>query len=249
MKTKRIALIICCFVLLMMSACAEPEPEPETVTVTQPQLVVPTATSTSPVTSGPVYTVTFYSDNGTILKVDKVQEGETALPPVEPQMSYGSIFSGWKEDYSQVLEDREIHPECRSILGQPNVFALTGATGRTGEDTFVSLLLCGEVRLSGVDLLVSYDPEALQLQSVYNEDGGVVFNEEKPGEILINYVSTNNTIADVDLCSFKFRVLSDPGETPLLLQINSIYANDEGKEDTLITPEYELVDAIVHIDR
>lgn len=247
MKTKQFAVILCSLALLLMAACSEPETE--TATVTTPQPTVPTAGSSSPTTSGLLHSVTFYSDNGTILKIDKVPEGETAIPPVEPQMSYGNIFSRWKEDYSQVGEDREIHPECRSFLGHPNVLALTGATGRTGEDTFVSLLLCGEVQVSGVDLIVSYDPEALQLQNVYNEDGGVVANEETSGEILINYVSTNNTVADVDLCSFKFRVLAESGETSLSIRVNSIYANDEEKEDALITPEYELMDAVVRIDR
>ena len=249
MKTKQIALFLCCFMLLLLAACSEPETRKESETATLPRPVTE-ADATIPATSaGPTHTVTFFSDDGTILKIQRVLDGETAEPPVEPQMSYGSIFSHWEENYSQVHDDLEVHPSCKSFLGHTNVLALTGASGRTGEDCFVSLLLCGDVQVSGLDLAVNYDPEALQLQSLYNEDGGVVYNDEIPGQILINYVSARNTVGDVDLCSFKFRMLADSGETPLSIQLNSIYANKDDSGDVLITPNYELFDAVVRVDQ
>ena len=113
------------------------------------------------------YTVSFYSDNGTALKIDSVEEHQSAEPPVQPEMSYGNVFVRWDGAFSDVTSDMEVHPVTKSIKEENNAFALSGAYGQKGTVAFVPLQLCGKVCVSGFDLRVQYDPEFMELLSVF----------------------------------------------------------------------------------
>jgi len=73
------------------------------------------------------YTVKFYSNDGTILKIDPVEEGNAATPPSQPQLLYGTVFQAWDQDISRIISDLEVHPICEDITGKENVFAIDGA--------------------------------------------------------------------------------------------------------------------------
>ena len=195
--------------------------------------------------TGPTYTVTFYANDGSILWIDTVPESEAATPPAEPEMTYGNVFSKWDSDFTSVTKDLEIRPEWQSITGKKNVFALAGAYGKTGDDVFVPFKLCGDVCLCGFDLTVTYDPAKLQLESVFNEDGDIIYNDEMPGEIHLNFVSIKDVEADVDICSFKFKVLAENGEIPVTASMTSIYAGND--DDSMYVPDYELIPANVYV--
>ena len=190
------------------------------------------------------YNVKFYSDNKELLKIDTVKSGESANPPVEPELSYGSIFQKWDIDFSTVTKDMEINPEFESVNGKENVFALTGAYGKKDGTAITSLTLCGDVMLSGFDITLEYDEDELLLDSVFSNDENVIYNEKKPGKINLNYVSTENTTADVDICSFKFKITGNQKAIPLTIKVNKVYAN---KGNDLISPSYTVVDSNVYV--
>ncbi len=190
-----------------------------------------------------LYTVTFYSNNGTILKIDSVEKGKAANPPATPQMLYGTVFQSWDAEISNVSKDLEVYPVCEDIKDKPNVFAVDGAYGKSGDTVIVPIRLCGEVCASAFDLTITYDSDALELLSV-TEDGAVLFNDETPGVIKLNYVSTENTVADVDICLLEFFVKSADGKLPVTLEMHSIYACKdllESKNDELYAPEYSIL--------
>lgn len=190
------------------------------------------------------YNVKFYSDNKELLKIDTVKSGESANPPVEPELSYGSIFQKWDTDFSAVTKDLEVNPEFETISGKENVFALTGAYGKKDDTAITSLTLCGDVALSGFDITVEYDKDELSLDSVFGNDESVIFNEKEPGKINLNYVSTENTTADVDICSFKFKITGTQETIPLTIKVNKVYAN---KGNDLISPRYTVLDSNVYV--
>ena len=190
------------------------------------------------------YKVTFYSDNNTVLKIDHVMEHHDATPPVQPEMTYGNIFVKWKEDFTDINSDMEVHPEIKSVKSENNVFALTGVYGTKGSDVIVTMRLCGDVCISGFELKANYDPAKLELISIFNVDGGVLFNDEESGVIKINYVSIENTVSDVDICTFKFKVKADNGEVPINTTVISAYANNG---DDMYKVEYMTVDSFVYI--
>lgn len=193
--------------------------------------------------------VTFYSDNGTILKIDYVDKGCAAVPPAEPQMSYGAVFQSWDTDFSRVTGDLEVRPVCENVKEKSNAFAIGSAYGRVGETVMVPVSLCGRVCVAGFDASIAYDPEALELVDVA-EDGAVLYNDEVPGVLRLNYVSVENTEADVDVCRLQFRVKAESGPIPVTMELHSIYAcssNVDSQDDSMYVPEAYLVGGNVHV--
>lgn len=193
------------------------------------------------------HTVTFYSDDGTVLKIDSVKENSFATPPVAPEMTYGMVFKAWDTDFSKVTEDLEVHPVCEEIRGKPNVLAVESRYTREDNTVVVPLQLSGDVCVSGLDITVRYDPESIKLQLV-TEDAAVVVNDATPGIIKLNYVSTENTVADVDICNFKFLANVREGIIPVTVEIDGVYAfEDEDQMDKLYVPECTIIDGNVFV--
>ncbi len=194
------------------------------------------------------YAVTFYSNDGTVLKIDSVEKGKTANPPAQPQMLYGTVFQSWDTDISSVTKNLEVRPICEDVKEKQNIFAIEGAYGKSGGTVIVPIRLCGEVCVSAFDMTISYDSNALDLISV-SEDGAVLYNDEMPGKIKLNYVSTDNTLADVDICFLEFSVKAPSGQSQVTLDMHSIYACQyslESENDDLYVPEYSTINGTVH---
>lgn len=194
--------------------------------------------------SGQTFAVTFYSNDGTILKIDTVEEHKSAIPPVQPEMSYGNIFVKWDKEFSEITSDIDVYPVTKSVKGKKNVFALSGAYVTKDSEAIVPLQLCGDVLISGFEMNVKYDSEKMELLSVFDVDGGIVYNDSELGIIKLNYVSIENTMADVDICTFKFKVKADNGEIPIALNIVNAYANDG---DDMNKADYITIDSSVFV--
>ncbi len=189
------------------------------------------------------FLVSFYSDTKTLLKAEKVKRGESVAPPNSPQLSYGKIFKKWDKDFSKATKKLDVYPEYEEVTGKKNAFALAGAYSNNENYAFVPLTLSGDVCVSGVQLTLTYDTEKVKLESIFNEDGGIVYNMEQPGKVFINYVSVENTTADVDLCTLKMKIVEGAQEAPISLSVDKIYANEKG--DEFYSPEYTVIEASV----
>lgn len=229
-------------VFMLLSACNKPAEITEPETINTPHFEVDESTNAF---ARPSYTVTFISDDGKILFIDSVEEGHTATPPSLPEMSYGNVFSKWTSDFSSVTKDIVVQPECQSVAGKTNVFAMASAYGKPGECVIVPFELCGVVCLCGFDLIVEYDPEQLALESVFDEDGDIFYNEGMPGQVFLNFVSVKDVESDVGICKFKFRILSESGELPVSVKMTSVYAGNE--DEAMYIPEYEIIPAKVFV--
>ncbi len=193
------------------------------------------------------YAVIFYSNDGTVLKVDSVAENLSATPPVDPAMTYGTVFKSWDTDFSKVVKDLEIYPICEEINGQTNVLAAQSRYAKKDSTVVVPVQLCGNVCVSGLEVTIRYDEELLNLTSV-TEDKSVIFNDAVPGIVKLNYVSTQNTVSDVDICNLQFYVNGAEGEIPITIEINSIYAFEDGEiSDTLFIPKSTVIDGKIFV--
>lgn len=192
------------------------------------------------------YEVTFYSDDNTIIKVDEVPRNDSANPPVSPQVPYGKVFKKWDTDFSKVKKELSVRAVYDEFTGKPNVLALSGAYGVKDGFVYIPFQLCGNVCLSGFDVSIKYDTKVLKLESVYNEDGGIVYNSEKLGQININYVSTVNTLGDVDICYFKFKIVSNEiKETKIDLTVNKVC--EFQSDDKIVDSKYTTINSSVFV--
>lgn len=191
------------------------------------------------------YEVIFYSDNEKVLSVSKITHGQMATPPVAPQLSNGLIFQKWDKELLNVRENMQIHPCYTAVSESENAITLPGTYGVCGTTVSIPLKLCGKVCLSGVDLTVEYDSDVLRLNGIEDEDQAIIYNSENPGVVRLNYVSLENTTAEVDFCNLSFSIIKEVSETPIRLKVNSICAN--GEENAFYTPSYRLVDATLYI--
>lgn len=191
------------------------------------------------------YTVSFYSDEQKVIKIETVKRGCAASPPNDPVLTNGKVFEKWNCDFSKVKKNLDVYPEYEEYEGKENVIAMAGAYGKTGEFVFIPLKLCGNVCLSGLDLTVEYDATALEFDSVYNEDGALVYNGDEKGRVKLNYISAENTVDEVDLCGLKFKVKAESGNALVKGTVEKIVAWDDA--DKLTEPEYRLINSTVFV--
>ena len=191
------------------------------------------------------YTVNFYSDTNKTIKIETVKRGAAADPPNEPTLTNGRVFTKWDCDFSKVKKNLNVLPEYEEYTAKENCIAMAGAYGKQDEDVFVPLKLCGDVCLSGLDIIIEYDTDALEFVSVYNEDGALVYNADEEGKLRINYISVDNTEDEVDLCGLKFKVKAADGSTQIKTTVEKIVAWDDAEK--LIEPSYSLIDSTVFV--
>lgn len=193
------------------------------------------------------HTVTFYSMDGSVMAIEKVQRNGSATPPAEPKMQSGYIFTGWDKDFSCVKGKLDVYPVCTEIDTDTNVIALAGAYGRQEESVVVPVVLTGDVCTCGLDVTVVYDPTVLEVEKVFDEDGAVLYNTDKPGRVHINYMSLGNTTGEVDLCKIMFKIIGDKNETDVKAEVVSIYY--EKSDSSLEKADCKTIDAKIYVMR
>ena len=241
-----LSVLIVTGMLFAIAGCGKGKKPEETVSPTD--VIIDNSNENETVPEDQI-TVTYFGDDGTILKYETLQKGEFTTPPSEPKMSYGKIFRNWDFDFSPVQTSTEINPVCISLPDQTNAFVIPGVYGKTGDTVMVPVLLCGNVCVAGFDITVSYDPEKLEIVSV-DEDGAVVYNDETPGQVRINYVSVENTVTDVDVVRMMFCIKSEPGEVEIGITVNGIYACNSGvdsNDDSMYVPESYIQNGAVFV--
>lgn len=67
------------------------------------------------------YTVTFLDYDDTVLKTEKVSQGEAAQPPNNPERE-GYLFTGWRPDYSNITEDTTVYAQYEKIDSEDSKF-------------------------------------------------------------------------------------------------------------------------------
>ncbi len=195
------------------------------------------------------WSVTFYSSDGTVLKIEAVEKNGAAVPPKAPEMAPGLVFQAWDQDFTKVTQDMHIYPVCEDLHGKPNGFAVGSAYGSQGDTVNIPVLLAGDVCTAGFDMILTYDPEKLALEGISGDDA-VVYNTETPGTIRLNYVSIENTMGELDICNLAFTVLAESGSIPVTAEVVSIYAcadTVDSGSDELYVPQHSVVDGAVHV--
>ena len=150
------------------------------------------------------YTVTFFSEEGEVYDVQKVQKGTSATPIGCPE-KIGYVFDGWKGDLNNIRTNLSVFAMWTKISDVQNFFILPSFYGLQSDSIVLPLRLAGMVDICAFELVVQYDPNKLVFSVAANVDGeALVYCNEQKGEIYINFISNNNINSDLDICELSF---------------------------------------------
>ena len=170
----------------------------------------------------PNYTVTFLNDDKSIFKQVTVASGEAPTSPGTPTMLQGYVFNGWDADLTSITKDMTVLPLREKLSNEKTVIALSDGYGVTGDSVSVPITLCGKVEVCCFEIKIIYDKTLLQFIEFSNEDAGITVNcDSENGIIYLNYISTQNTTGQVDLCDVTFKLIGTSNvQTPLNVTVD-----------------------------
>ena len=156
----------------------------------------------------PNYTVTFLNDDKSIFKQVTVVSGEAPTSPGTPTMLQGYVFNGWDADLTSITKDMTVLPLREKLSDEKTVITISDGYGVTGDSVPVPIALCGKVDICCFEIKITYDKTLLQFVEFSNEDAGITVNcDSENGIIYLNYISTQNTTGQVDLCDVTFKLI------------------------------------------
>ena len=167
------------------------------------------------------HSVTFYDYDGTtVLKTQKVSNGGTAVPPVNPTKT-GATFLGWSGKYYNVTQDEAI----RAVYSdEKNVFVVPPSNVTASNTVDVLISIDGKVKTSGFDFNLFYDSN-LQLIS-YDDDLDldiIVTSKPEQNRIRLNFSSISDREKQRDIIQLTFRIKNTSiNNMPVSIVMNSI---------------------------
>ena len=111
------------------------------------------------------YTVTFVDYNGTVLKTETVNSGESATAPANPSRE-GYTFKGWDKSFSNVTSDLTITATYEEISSGEPTISVDSVTAKAGDQVQVAVSLKNNPGILGMTLRLTYDESAMTLTEV-----------------------------------------------------------------------------------
>lgn len=192
--------------------------------------------------------VTFKDHDGTILKVELVDEGMSATPP-ENASKEGYKIVKWDESFDKVEEDIVVKPVYEKISG-PTIFA-DNKTAKAGDTVKISIKLSNNPGINGASIKVSFD-SALTLKNIINGEALEELKFTKPGELsnpclflwdgVCESVKRNGEML---ILSFK---VSDTAKSGEKLGISVSYIDGEIYDKDLNNVDFDVVGGSITIE-
>ena len=146
------------------------------------------------------YSIRFVMPNGEIIKEENVLYQGSATPPEvdeyyfewdrsSPNWKKGFTFTGWNGKYTDVSDDAEIKAVYDNEIKDPIIIVnAEEGHGISGGSVNISIYLCGNFSLYGLDLKMGYDSElAIADESSINVNGQLGYSGK-------NFNRTNRTV-------------------------------------------------------
>lgn len=167
-----------------------------------------------------VHQVAFIDYDGTLLSAQEVSHCQAATTPENPTRA-GYNFTGWDRSYQDVQEDLTLRA-CYVKETIENLFSVSSASGRVGDEITVRVSLDGNVLLSGFDMKLFYDDSVLEYVSTDSELSMDVLEKHIAEEhcVLFNYLSAGeNRTAGGAIADVTFRI-KNRNQTAANLQLS-----------------------------
>ena len=155
------------------------------------------------------YKVTFQDFDGTVLKIESVEEGKTATPPDNPQRE-GYTFVGWNRDFSSIVKDTVITAEYLRITD--TVFKVDTVTVTDdNKKVDVKVSVTDNPGILGMVFSVSYDEETLKLIDCQNGVALSALTFQEPSRYIsgcnfVWYGSETGKVIDGEMLILTFEI-------------------------------------------
>ena len=154
----------------------------------------------------PKYTVVFKGSQGTLLNQQQVTAGGFAQPPKLKHENDGIAFRCWSQHLYNIQSNTEVTPVYQDLRQTPNALYMDAQYARLGEEVTMPLLLGGVVRLSGLELTLSYDSDVLLdfRCDVENSPFQIVSSEK--GQVTLRLDSNENLTETMTAATLHFKI-------------------------------------------
>lgn len=182
-----------------------------------------TVASLEPDSKNDTFNVVFKDYDGTVIKSETINSGESAISPEEPQRE-GYIFLSWDKDFDKVTSDLVVTAQYSKIT-KPTVY-IQDIQASAGDNVEIPVKIYNNPGINGMQLNISYDSNL----TLINAENGTALNSlyftspgsyTNPSKFLWDGISTN-----------------DAGNGVVLYLSFNIPENAKSGEEYLINVEY-----------
>ncbi|MBQ6979828.1 MAG: InlB B-repeat-containing protein [Clostridia bacterium] len=177
-------------------------------------------------TNDVAHTVTFKDYDGSVLKVEQVNDGSSATVPIVPARA-GYRFTGWNADFTVVTADLDIYAEYETERNQ-----LYFSYEDNGNGTVTAVLkVCGEVNLYGLEFNLYMDLVNCEYNSVTAVAAGAAANFAN-GYVKFSYAANSGTdiTSETELLRLTLTKSGDNYSINLSLQAVDIFDQNYNDE-------------------
>ena len=184
--------------------------------------------------------------DGTLLQAQYVYSGQTPVFPL-PVERKGYLFAGWSGDCGEIYAESSIVANYVEEKAA-NIFVVSSAEVKEGEEITISVTLTGTVRLCAYDMNLFYDSQSLEFVSMDSEQTMDVTANHivKDGRIRFNFSSTKDRTRGGEILEITFRLKdSRTSSSKVFLEPVKVYQTDPENSQILLNAAYTLCEGVI----
>ena len=145
------------------------------------------------------YIVTFVDYNGTTLKTENVNSGESAVAPANPTRN-GYTFIGWDKAFNEITESITVTAQYEIVENQTCINYTDNGDGTTTAKFSIN----GDVNIAMIELQLSFDLTNATYKEYEILVAGSADANYSDGVFYFSFMSANDITTDTDLFSITF---------------------------------------------
>lgn len=111
------------------------------------------------------YTVTFIDYDGSVLKTEIVESGNSATPPENPARE-GYTFVGWDNEYTNIISDLTVKAMYEETKYTEPTIEISNVTANKGDTVKITLKMFNNPGLIGITLSLKFDDSVMALMEI-----------------------------------------------------------------------------------
>ena len=171
------------------------------------------------------YTITFDTDGGSLIDAQTYNFAQNIVVPNEPTKS-GYTFLGWSPSIPQTMpaENITVQAQWGTVIINEWSFSIIS---ETSSSITVEIIIGEEVDFAGFEMLLYYDSNHLEIESIGNNLGSTI-NSTTVGQIKVVYVDAVNPItSETSVMTVTFNRITAETNYGLSIQVDDMITVNE----------------------